>query len=482
MAGNGVEKESSETLEKWKEGCRKTIEFLEGNPDVAKAFEGIVGFSDAFRETLERVILFADSDDPVLVCGESGIGKESVARALHQLSSRREYPFIAHNCATQPDAHFQRSELFGHKVGAFTGAIANRVGLFEQANGGTIFLDEIGWLKSDSQAMLNRVVERGERNLMWFVPFGEVDEVGVDVRIVAAFNRALTLEDFVLLEAFPKSEWERRSFLQQWEEPLKRAIVSYEKTDDVEKKNEMKKLITPIYEQYSRAKSWEGVRYSHLFMEPKEMEKRFEEYRRETGSPDFNEDLAYRLRSLPILIPPLRKRLLDAVAITTYYMEEMRIDWSFGTVYFAVQNCQRGNARTISSALREYSLFPVDQKNEVRKTQRTISEEITSKLGEDLGGSLKEAFEIVRGYVHQLKDLWKSSRSGKAPGAPKDDSLSDADVLDAMLAEEWIIKKAAERLHRSPSTLKARLKSWDLTILESAMQELRSRGRPRKRR
>ncbi len=146
---------------------------------------GIVGQTDAMREVLERVVQIAPVASTVLVTGESGTGKELVARGIHHLSSRRHKPFIAVNVAALSETLLE-SELFGHEKGAFTGAIDTRKGLFELANSGTIFLDEIGEMPLQTQTKLLRVLEQRE-----FHRVGGEKPITVDVRIVAATNQDL---------------------------------------------------------------------------------------------------------------------------------------------------------------------------------------------------------------------------------------------------------------------------------------------------
>ncbi|MCG6956254.1 MAG: sigma-54 dependent transcriptional regulator [Gemmatimonadetes bacterium] len=146
---------------------------------------GIVGETDAIREALERVVQIAPVAATVLVTGESGTGKELVARGIHALSPRRHKPFIAVNVAALSETLLE-SELFGHEKGAFTGAIDARRGLFELAEGGTIFLDEIGEMPLATQTKLLRVLEQRE-----FHRVGGEKTLRVDVRIVAATNQDL---------------------------------------------------------------------------------------------------------------------------------------------------------------------------------------------------------------------------------------------------------------------------------------------------
>jgi DNA-binding NtrC family response regulator len=144
---------------------------------------GIVGGSRAVQELLRKIELVARSKSTVLVTGETGTGKELVARAIHARSAQRERPLIKVNCAAIPEALLE-SELFGHVKGAFTGATANRRGRFALADGGTIFLDEIGTLGLAVQAKLLRVLQERE-----FEPVGSERTESVDVRVIAATNR-----------------------------------------------------------------------------------------------------------------------------------------------------------------------------------------------------------------------------------------------------------------------------------------------------
>src|SRR5580692_1326067 len=146
---------------------------------------GIIGDSRSLKATLQQIDLVAPTDSTVLIQGETGTGKELVARAIHRLSSRRNAPFITLNCAAIPDTLLE-SELFGHERGAFTGAVMQRIGRFEMANGGTLFLDEIGEMALDLQAKLLRVLQEQE-----FERLGATRTTRVNVRVVAATNRDL---------------------------------------------------------------------------------------------------------------------------------------------------------------------------------------------------------------------------------------------------------------------------------------------------
>jgi DNA-binding NtrC family response regulator len=161
---------------------------------LAGAFEGMVGRHPEMVRIYQLIVQLASTPTTVLITGESGTGKELVARAIHARSGRASHPFVAINVAAIPDALVE-SELFGHEKGAFTGAHAKKLGRFELAQGGTIFLDEIGCLRLDLQAKLLRALQEREIERL-----GGVRAIPVDVRIVAATN--VNLKDAVRARAF----------------------------------------------------------------------------------------------------------------------------------------------------------------------------------------------------------------------------------------------------------------------------------------
>jgi len=166
---------------------------------------GIVGETDEIRQALERIVQIAPADSTVLITGESGTGKELAARGIHALSPRRHKPFIAVNVAALSETLLE-SELFGHEKGAFTGAVDSRKGLFELADRGTIFLDEIGEMPLTTQTKLLRVLEQRE-----FMRVGGEDPIRVDVRIVTATNQ--NLRQLVALREFRKDLYYRLNVL-----------------------------------------------------------------------------------------------------------------------------------------------------------------------------------------------------------------------------------------------------------------------------
>jgi formate hydrogenlyase transcriptional activator len=153
--------------------------------DKASMFEEIVGTSPALKSVLSRISKVAPSDSTVLITGETGTGKELVARAIHRRSDRASRVFVSVNCAAIP-RDLIASELFGHEKGAFTGATQQRLGRFELANGGTLFLDEVGELPSETQIALLRVLQEHE-----FERVGGTRRIRADVRVIAATNRDL---------------------------------------------------------------------------------------------------------------------------------------------------------------------------------------------------------------------------------------------------------------------------------------------------
>src|SRR5579864_1800714 len=148
-------------------------------------FEGIIGKSPAIQQVLDQIEIVAPTDSTVLLHGETGTGKELVAKAIHNLSSRRERDFVRMNCAAIPSGLLE-SELFGHEKGAFTGALMQRKGRFELADAGSLFLDEIGDISLELQPKLLRAIQEQE-----FERLGSTRTIHVNVRMVAATHRDL---------------------------------------------------------------------------------------------------------------------------------------------------------------------------------------------------------------------------------------------------------------------------------------------------
>ncbi|RYY57867.1 MAG: sigma-54-dependent Fis family transcriptional regulator [Chitinophagaceae bacterium] len=158
------------------------------HPSSIAAFNGIVGSSAGLKQVLDNIQVVAPVDTTVLILGESGTGKEQVASAIHKLSPRKNKPFVKVNCAALSTTLIE-SELFGHERGSFTGATDRRIGRFEQANGGSLFLDEIGEMPLETQSKMLRVLQEKELERI-----GGRETIRVDVRIIAATNRDLQRE------------------------------------------------------------------------------------------------------------------------------------------------------------------------------------------------------------------------------------------------------------------------------------------------
>ena len=167
------------------ERSRRELTQLRGELERASGFDEIVGASPEMRQVFSLVAQVADADATVLLRGETGTGKELIARSLHRRSRRGERPFVAVNCSAVPQGLVE-SELFGHEKGSFTGAVARRLGRFEQAEGSTLFLDEVGELEPAVQAKLLRVLQERE-----ITRVGGTTAIAVDVRIVAATHQDL---------------------------------------------------------------------------------------------------------------------------------------------------------------------------------------------------------------------------------------------------------------------------------------------------
>jgi two-component system response regulator PilR (NtrC family) len=204
-------------------------------------FQNIIGKSPAIQKVFELIKLVAPTKSTVLIQGESGTGKELVAKAIHQLSPRSKYPFVAVNSGSMPPDLLE-SNLFGHVKGSFTGAIADKKGLFEVANKGTIFFDEIGTLNLETQAKILRVIQEKE-----FMKLGGTDVIKVDVRIIAATN--IDLRKAVLRRAFREDLFYRLNVIKIELPPLR------------ERKEDIPLLVEHFIRKYSEEnqKEIEGI-------------------------------------------------------------------------------------------------------------------------------------------------------------------------------------------------------------------------------
>ncbi len=215
---------ATETLNLQREKARLELQLKEQNRDLAEEnahlratlsnpLDDFIGFHQPIVKLKELATMYARSDEPLLISGETGTGKELIARAVHSLSPRSKNPFVAVNCSAFSE-NLLESELFGFEKGAFTGALNNKKGLVESANGGTLFLDEIGDFPLAFQAKILRFIQFGT-----FFPIGSVIEKQVDVRIIAATNKQLEKE--VVEGRFRKDLFYRINSLQVEIPPLR---------------------------------------------------------------------------------------------------------------------------------------------------------------------------------------------------------------------------------------------------------------------
>ena len=205
--------EALEEIKSLKERLENENEYLQEEISNKLYADNIICGSDAYAKVLEQVHQVAPTETTVLITGESGTGKELIARALHTNSLRKDRPLIKINCATLPKELIE-SELFGHKKGAFTGAVADKIGKFTLADSGTIFLDEIGEMPIDLQSKLLRVLQEGE-----FDELGGSKTIKVDVRVIAATNRRL--EDMIKEGTFREDLYYRLNVFPIYNIPLR---------------------------------------------------------------------------------------------------------------------------------------------------------------------------------------------------------------------------------------------------------------------
>ena len=225
-------KQALDEVQRLKDQLHEENIYLQEEIRVASNFGAIIGKSEALRRVLIKTEQVAPLDTTVSIFGETGTGKELLAHAIHKLSSRANHTLVKVNCAALPGSLIE-SELFGHEKGAFTGADAQRIGRFEIANGGTIFLDEVGELPLDLQAKLLRVLEEGE-----FERVGGSNTIKVDVRVIAATNR--NLEEAVRKGVFRSDLYYRLNIFPITMPPLR------------ERKEDIRILVTHLVKQLSQ--------------------------------------------------------------------------------------------------------------------------------------------------------------------------------------------------------------------------------------
>lgn len=234
----------------------RKVRRLEENTGKRYSFDSILGKSRSLKEVVELAKKVSGTDVPVLLTGETGTGKEVFAQAIHDNSSRRQKSFVAINCSSFTKELLE-SEMFGHKAGAFTGAVKDKKGLFEEADKGTIFLDEIGEMAFDLQAKLLRILETGE-----FIKLGDTKLTKVNVRVIAATNRDLQKE--IAEEHFREDLFYRLSVFQIHLPPLRERVEDIAGYVNVFMKGFEKKVgkqiqsIEPAYIEALKRHPWKG--------------------------------------------------------------------------------------------------------------------------------------------------------------------------------------------------------------------------------
>ncbi len=306
----------------------------------------------------------ARTNSTVLIEGESGTGKELIAHAIHQLSLREDKPFIRVNCGALAEGVLE-SEIFGHVKGAFTGAIAHKIGRFELADGGTLFLDEIGEISPATQVKLLRVIQEGE-----FERVGESNRVKVDVRIIAATNR-----------------------------DLKNAV----------KQNQ------------------------------------------------FRQDLYYRLRVVPIRLPPLRERKEDIPPLVNHFIQQFNREMgrkvahvSLDAIKILTQYDYPGNIRELENIIEHAMVFCTGETLEASHFQKEIHR--------------SAEIEAVTRLLDEVKEKLSVHRSAEIEVPPKQEKPLEAierEVMMRVLHETgWNYKKTAEKLGISRTTLWRKSKAY----------------------
>jgi len=260
-------------------------------------FDEIIGESPALKRTLKQVEIVAPTDSAVLLLGETGTGKELIARAIHNLSFRRERTLVKVNCAAIPTGLLE-SELFGHEKGAFTGAIAQRIGRFELADGGTVFLDEVGEIPLELQPKLLRVLQERE-----FERLGSTRTLRTDARLIAATNR--DLRQMVEQQKFREDLFYRLNVFPIFVPALR------ERSEDIPL------LVNHFAQRFARRMNRTietiPVDVRLIAATNRDLKEAIKQGR-------FREDLYYRLAVVTIRLPTLMERGDDLVLLTAYYV------------------------------------------------------------------------------------------------------------------------------------------------------------------
>jgi two-component system response regulator AtoC len=317
-------------------------------PPDAEEFHGLVSRDAATRRAFQTIRNVAETDATVLVRGESGSGKELVARAIHLESHRAKGPFVAVNCAALTPGLLE-SELFGHVRGAFTGAVKDRKGMFEQADGGTLFLDEVAELPLEMQSKLLRVLE--ERVV---TPVGASEEISVDIRVVAATHRAL---------------------------------------------------------------------------------------RKEVEGGRFREDLMYRLRVVPVFLPPLRERRGDVEVLLRFFLSQFNktgprhvATIAPGAMRALLNHAWPGNVRELRNVV-EYAFA-------VGRGEELLVDELPPEFGEE---GLASGADLSAGLAAQANEQTEREQ-----------------IREALQLEGGAVSAAAKRLGMSRATFWRKRKKYDL--------------------
>ena len=460
-----------ETLENWGIQSEDTLAYLEENSDVCRAYQDTVGLTYAFLGVMQRTKFYAQSPSPVHIFGETGTGKERVAKALHLLSGRigNCVPF---NCSNFADPNFQTSEIFGHIKGAFTGATSDRTGLLKEADNGTLFLDEVGRIVPELQAPLNRVCEPSESTEIRFSRMGENKQQTAHVRFVSAYNFPLTLgilQEMLSWEKYvhPYLLEKTRLKVQQAFSKGSEGFMALQEEDPGIRPDPIGNELARLFMQGSKAsldkqeKEFDSIKtarpciifgqdaqYAPIDPATREI---FQEKCR------FNEDLAYRLCNLQISIPPLLYRPLDAIAITLNSAIEKKLTLRPSEIMQIAANCVEGNVRTIRGIINEISSLPqiriADRQYFIRNRCDTS---IFYKRLSEIGASEQEITDFVAGYVERLRALWKNLKKSSG-GRPQKEELDDQEIVKSLIANNGDIPQTVHNLGQPRSTVCDRL-------------------------